>query len=740
MYASARHSLVIVSNRLPFTVEPRPEGPLFTRSPGGLVTALEPVLSDRGGVWIGWNGLNTDDAGDLAGFAPESQSGVRYRALPLSAREVARYYEGFSNRTLWPLFHYFVSSTRIDARTWRTYEQVNQRFAEAAVQESDPDSMIWIHDYQLLRVPHYLRQHHERARIGFFLHVPFPSADVFRVLPWSRAIMRGMLGADLVGFHVQSYAEHFLLCAERLLGCEVDSKAGIVQFEGRQVSVQAHPIGVDVAHIEALASAAPPRPDVTEPGDGVAQVLGVDRLDYSKGLHQRLLSIERLFELHPMHRGRVTFTQILVPSRERVKEYEQLKRDIDETIGRVNGKFSEGGWTPIRYMVRSFPQDELMCRYHQAHVALVTPLRDGMNLVAKEYVAAQVSNDGVLILSELAGAAEELQEALLVNPFDVEAVTEALHSALTMPRDERRARMSALRDRVRANDVHGWIRRFLQAAGLAWDRARNTDLSPSDRVRRALEGWLGTRSTVAVFVDYDGTLTPIVDRPEEAVLSDAVRELLEQAARVPYLDLVVVSGRALDDVRSRVPIPGITVVGNHGFEIEGPGISYRHPHVDAHRANIERAAGDLARIDAPGTQVEQKGATVAFHVRRVDSARKGEAVTQALSVLRDRGLEVMVGNQVVEGRPPLDWHKGRAVLHVLRERHGANWPSKVRVIYIGDDTTDQDAFRSLRGIGRSIQVGRARNGTATADFMLPDPAAVLQFLRWLVSGGFVSPG
>ena len=734
MYApAAPRSLVILSNRLPFTVESRPEGPRAQRSPGGLVTALEPVLAERGGVWIGWNGLNRDDAGALAEHTAEAPEGVQYRALPLSSREVSRFYEGYANRTLWPLFHYFVSRTRIDSRTWKTYESVNERFAEAATEAGATDAMYWIHDYHLLRVPHFLRRRIPDARIAFFLHIPFPAADVFRVLPQARAVMRGMLGSDLVGFHVPSYAEHFILAAERLLGCEVDRKSGIIQFEGREVSVQAHPIGVDAARIQQVAEAVPGR------DDRVAHVLGVDRLDYTKGVHERLLAVERLLEKYPQHRRRMDFTQVMVPSREHVAEYSDLKRQIDETVGRVNGRFSERGWSPIRYLVRSFPPAELVTLYRQSEVALITPLRDGMNLVAKEYAAAQVDHQAVLVLSELAGAAEELQEAVLVNPFDIEAVADALHQALVMPAEERRARMTALRDRIRTNNVHVWIRRFLDAAEAASARARATSFSPAERVRRALDSWLGTRPTVALFVDYDGTLTPLVDRPEEAVLADTAREILEQAARVPFLDLVVVSGRALDDVRDKVGVSGITFVGNHGYEIEGPGISYRHPHVADHRARIERASARLASMDIDGTQVEQKGATVAFHVRRVAPAQRGEAVRRALAIFRHEGLRVLVGNQVVEGRPPLDWHKGQAVLHVLRERHGTEWPSRVRALYIGDDATDEDAFRSLRGIGRSVQVGAGRDGgTVTADFLLPDPAAVLQVLRWLASGGFVT--
>jgi trehalose 6-phosphate synthase/phosphatase len=731
----ATRPLVVVSNRLPFTVANTPDGAVIARAPGGLVTALEPVLHERGGVWVGWNGLSADDEPHLATYVPEGDDRKRYRALPLSTRDVARYYEGFSNRTLWPLFHYFVARTRIDARTWRTYEKLNRRFADAALEEAPPGATFWVHDYQLLRTPHYLRQEQAHARIAFFLHIPFPAADVLRVLPWAREIVRGMLAADLVGFHVPSYAEHFLDSAQRLLGCEVDPKAGIVHFEGREVSVQAHPLGVDTRRIDQWAREAS-RPAASE---DVAHVLGVDRLDYSKGINERVLAVERLFEKHPEHRGRVTFTQVMVPSRERVAEYSLMKREIDETIGRVNGRFSEPGWTPIRYMVRSFPPEELVALYHNADVALVTPLRDGMNLVAKEYVAAQVENDGVLILSEMAGAAEELSEALLVNPLDIEAVADALDRALDMTSDERRARMSALRDRIRSNDVHDWTRRFLEAAETAWERSRMATQSPADYVRRGLESWLASRPTVALFVDYDGTLTPLVDRPESATLPDATRQVIEQAARASYLDLVVISGRSLSDVRERVGVGGITFVGNHGFEMDGPGISFRHPDADAHRPVVERAGAQLERLRVPGAQVEYKGTTVAFHYRRVQQERKLEAIRQATAVFEREGLRVIRGNQVVEGRPQLDWHKGSAVLHVLRERHGIEWPSRVRALYIGDDITDEDAFRSLRGIGRSVRVGLAEDHRgAGADYHLPDPPAVLQVLRWLASGGFVS--
>jgi trehalose 6-phosphate synthase/phosphatase len=730
--------LVVVSNRLPFRAERDVGGLSLMRSAGGLVAALEPALEQRGGVWVGWAGATREEAEAAGGVVLPAAGRIRYRAVSLTASEVTHYYGGFSNRTLWPLFHYFVGKTQIDGATWRVYERVNERFAEAAAAEGGDQALVWVHDYQLLRAPHHLRRLLPRSRIAFFLHIPFPSAEVFRVLPWSRSLLQGMLACDLVGFHVQSYVEHFLTCAERLLGAEVDRAAGVVRFEGREVSVQAHPIGIDVALIERLAEARPPA-TATIHGTRVSEILGADRLDYTKGIYERLLAVERLLERHPGYRRRMRFTQVLVPSRERVAEYAELKRQIDETVGRINGRFSEPGWSPLRYLVRALPLEELVPLYRGADVALVTPLRDGMNLVAKEYVVAQLESDGVLILSEMAGAADELQEALVVNPFDIEAVAEALHRALSMSEDERRARMSALRHRVSRHDVHKWVSDFLHAADAAEERAGRAVASAADVTRRRLAPWLAQRATLALFLDYDGTLVPLATRPEEARLPDATRHTLLQAARMPNLDTVIVSGRALDDVRRMVDVSGLTYVGNHGFEIEGPGISFRHPQADRSRASLEAAADALIALGVPGARVERKGATVAYHVREVAAAEREAAARSAEGLLRRQRLRVTLGKMVVEGRPPVDWHKGRAVQHVLVHRHGADWPSRVRALYIGDDLTDEDAFRSLRGIGRSIRVASApTSGVTAADFRLPDPEAVNQLLRWLAAGAFVA--
>jgi trehalose 6-phosphate synthase/phosphatase len=728
--------LVVVSNRLPFRVERKGGQVAFTRSPGGLVSALEPVLHERGGVWIGWPGIGPDDAGSDR-LALPSDPDVQYEPVPLTAHEVSQYYGGFSNRTLWPLFHYFVGRTRIDTGTWRVYDAVNRRFAERAAPFAKGNALVWVHDYQLLRTPGHLRQLVPDARIASFLHIPFPATDVFRVLPWSRHLLRGMLGADLVGFQVDSFASHFLDAAARLLGCDVDREAGLVEYDGRTISVIADPISIDARAVAAMAEAGDPR---ARHGKHVREILGVDRLDYTKGIHERLLAIERLLEQRPGYRRRIVFTQLLVPSRERVAEYSALKRQIDETVGRINGRFSEQGWSPIRYLVRSLPPEELIPLYRSADVALVTPLRDGMNLVSKEYVMAQVTLNGVLILSQMAGAAEELQEALAVNPFDVDGMAAALHRALSMAPDERAARMSALRDRVRQQDVHAWGRTFISATEQAL-RRKPVAASPVEAVRRRLTPWLQERPGAVIFLDYDGTLTPIVARPEDARLPPRARAALVQAARNPALDVVIVSGRSLDDLRKRVGIPGITYVGDHGFQIEGPGISLQHEALEQFAPTVDAAAKRLGDLDFPGARVERKAATVSYHVRGVADASQDAAARKAEQVMRRLHLRVTHGKRVVEGRPPMDWHKGQAVLYVLTQRHGADWPSLTRAIYIGDDVTDEDAFESLLGIGRSINVTPAGIiRPSAADYRLPDPAAVVDLLRWLAAGGFADQG
>jgi trehalose 6-phosphate synthase/phosphatase len=710
--------LVVVSNRLPVTVQRNKGGIELQHSTGGLVSALDPVLSRCGGRWIGWPGVRLEEGEEL------SRPGDPYQIVPvqLSSNEVTRYYHGFSNRTLWPLFHCFPERTRYDRRNWEVYEEVNERFATAAAQASGDAEMIWIQDYQLMRTPLHLRRQLEDARIGFFLHIPFPPYDVFRLLPWSRELLQGLLAADVVGFHVQGYAQNFLTCCERVLAARVDERSGLVEHGERTVQVGAFPLGIDFAHYERMAQKAPrgvPGPERI--------VLGVDRLDYTKGIPERLRAFERLLELHPEHREHVTLLQLTVPSRFLVAEYQELKREIDELVGRINGRFATSSWSPIRYLYRSVQQERLVALYRDADVALVTPLRDGMNLVAKEFVAAQVDEPGVLVLSRLAGAAETMREAIPVNPYNTDGVALALHRALTMDETERRTRMDALRRRERERDLDRWLASFLLVVREA--RAQLLPATDAD-----FETWLGrflAGHRLALFLDYDGTLTPIRRHPSEAILSSEMRDALVACAAREDTDVALVSGRALSDIEELVPMPQLVFAGNHGLEISGPDlVPFRHDDLGHYRDRLSPLADSLREICSPGAWVEEKGASLTFHYREAENLEHERLAEEARALILQAGFQARAASCAVEARPPIGWDKGHAVLHVLRARYGKGWSENVRPIYVGDDETDEDAFRALSGLGITFRVGSADADTL-ATRGLPNVASVQRLLEWL---------
>ena len=458
----------MVSNREPFDVRRDASGRRFAPTVGGLVSALDPVVRATDGVWIAWR---RGDPGGSPHVAADRSTGAPYtlRVIPVSEREAGGYYDGFANRALWPVMHGFIGRAKFDDDNWADYSGVNARFAAAVAATLQRGDVIWIQDYQLALVPAELRRVRGTAAsgpIGYFHHIPFPAPEIHRVLPWAREILRGLLGADLVGFHTTSYAENFLASCEQLLDAPVDREGSRVFWGGRWVQVGAFPIGIDVERFERIAAA----PESIAAAAKLKRdfqcerlIVGADRLDYTKGLKERVLAVERFFERHPEWRRRVTFVQIAVPSRTRVEEYRQMKRDLDEAVGRVNGRFTEPGWMPIRYIARSLDHARLVPMYRAADVALVTPLRDGMNLVAMEYVASRPDGGGALVLSDQAGASERLRDAWTVNPRHVTGVADTIAEVLDAPVDELRARMATMRRAVAEGNVHRWTQTFLSA-------------------------------------------------------------------------------------------------------------------------------------------------------------------------------------------------------------------------------------------------------------------------------------
>lgn len=488
----------MVSNRLPFVLSRGPDGALISRpGSGGLVTALLPVLRDRGGVWIGWPGLADHDAEvDAALAAATGKAGYQLAPVRLGAEEVAGFYHGFSNEVLWPLFHDLQSLCNFDPAYWRSYCAVNHKYAQVVLDHARSDEFVWVHDYQLLLLAAELRRAGLAAPLGFFLHIPFPPLDIYLKLPWRFTLLRALLDFDLIGFQTLRDQRNFLQCVRALLpAARVMQRGRLVRIDGREVRVGCFPIGIDAAAFQRKASS----PRVISAAEALRAelpnrelILGVDRLDYTKGIPLRLAAFRTALRRYPELQERVTLIQVVVPSRDDIAQYQDLKTRIEQLVGEINGEFTRpGGWVPIHYVYRALDRLDLVAYYRAAHIALVTPLKDGMNLVAKEFCACSVGGDGVLILSEFAGAAAQLQHgALLVNPYDIEGTADAIHQACTLPAADRRRRMSALRRTVRRQDVFAWVNGFLEAA-IARDLGAfplPDDYQPSAEAERAYWG------------------------------------------------------------------------------------------------------------------------------------------------------------------------------------------------------------------------------------------------------------
>lgn len=466
--------LVIVSNRLPARLSRAEDGSWNVRtSSGGLVTAMTPVLKQRGGLWIGWSG--TDVASDDELTAPlaelSAETGYDLQPVSLTPEEREAYYLGFSNEVLWPLFHDLQSRANFDPAYWRAYQSVNRKFAGVIAREAGEGDVIWVHDYHLMSVAGALRERGHAARVEFFLHTPFPAPDIFAKLPWRTEILRSLIDYDATGFQTERDRDNYLQCVRHFVpkaAIEGEGRVRTVRLEGRVAHVGAFPISIDFDHFAGLAASEGVLAEmrrIQQQYEDRHLLLGVDRLDYTKGIPQRLRAFARTLERYPDLQGRISLVQIVVPSRDVIPEYAALKAEIEQSVGEINGAYSRAGWVPVHYMFRSLPQPDLVALYRAAHTMLVTPLKDGMNLVSKEYCAVHLDEAGALILSEFAGSAEQLGEgAVLVNPYDVEGVAEAIHTAFQMGADERRRRMRGLRESVRAEDIFWWVDTFLDAA------------------------------------------------------------------------------------------------------------------------------------------------------------------------------------------------------------------------------------------------------------------------------------
>jgi trehalose 6-phosphate synthase/phosphatase len=645
----------------------------------------------------------------------------------LGARDIQHYYDGVSNRALWPLLHFFQTQMRYDDAEWETYVQVNQRFCEAIMREARGDEIIWVHDYHLFLLPAMLRTHLPGARIGFFLHTPFPPPELLRIFPCRDALLQGVLGADVVGFQTFGYLQNFLWAVYRVLGLE--AAAGVLSYHGRQVVSAMYPISVDPApFLQALQADPATATELRQLEESVGTrklLLGMDRLDYSKGIPERLRAYQWLLAEHPEWRERTTLLQVSVPSREKVLAYQELRREVDALVGEINGTYGTTTWTPVQYFYRNLPFPTICALFRRADVALVTLLRDGMNLVAKEYVVCQGQRPGALLLSEFAGASAELGEAFFVNPYDPRGMAARLHDVLSLPDDVLTERMHALHTRVCTHTVHVWAQQFLTTLEGIQPQHTTQPLAPAARQRLLATYAEATRRVL--LLDYDGTLTPLVAWRDWAVPPPHLLDILQVLQHDPRNLVAILSGRDRFTLERWLGACSCWLVAEHGAWIREPSAGpwrQTHPELTEEWKATVRPILEQVVTRTPGSSLEEKDYSLVWHYRMADPDfglwQAHELFSQLQGLLVGSGLRVQHGHKVVEIR----WaeiHKGTLTAQLLAQAVPAGW-----IMAIGDDRTDEDMFTVVPADQWTVKVGPE---SSVARFSLPTPAEVLTLLH-----------
>jgi trehalose 6-phosphate synthase/phosphatase len=721
--------LIVVSNREPY-VHKRSGLRISVDTPaGGLSAALDDVLKTTQGTWIAWGSGNADhDTVDSHSRLRVPPDNPRYtlRRVWLAPQIVDNYYHGYANQMLWPLCHITLDRVSYRRNFWEYYVRANRAFADAALEETKGRDIVWIHDYHLCLVPLMIRERTAELTIAHFWHIPWPNWSVFRVCPQARELLEALLANDLIGFQIPLFARNFMDCVRECLEADIDYQRRTITYRGRTTQLEAFPISVDYDKFNALAASAHAAKMIDSVRrkyrlQDVLVGIGVDRLEYTKALIKRLQALELFFERYASLRRKFTFLQIAVPTRMR-EPYLSYGLIVEEMIERINKRFGQGTWKPIVYLTEKIDHKDLAAYYRLADLAVISSVYDGMNLVAKEYVSCQLDGEGVLILSELAGAADELEGSLLVNPYDIEAFSERIKQALAMDSGEKKARMMLLRRQVQEHTIRRWVADVLGYAVKIRD-AKQRERRHVFKYQIEVLDRFGM-SGVSLFLDFDGTIAPIAEAPDRVVVPLQVKSALERLAAIR--PLAVISGRALDDLRERVGISGIIYAGNHGAEIMIGDKVVRDSRTDEATASLQSFLGALRSgiSSVPGVLIEDKGITASVHFRKVDPSQEGEVLCIFWRVARDyaREFRITTGKKVLEIRPQNAWNKGDAVKRILEHWGGNEMP-----LYVGDDTTDEDAYRIIRENGISVSIGE----NAEADYYLRSQDEVGPFLDWL---------
>lgn len=716
---------IIISNRLPVKIFDNNGEFELKPSEGGLATGLGSIYQHGNNLWLGWPGIEASSA-DEEEIVRQKLAQINLLPVFLTQEQIALYYEGFSNEILWPIFHYHPTYARYEQTYWDSYVEVNKKFRDAVLEIAEPNDTIWIHDYQLLLLPGLIRAVLPDITIGFFQHIPFPTSELFRLIPWRGEILENMLGADLLGFHTFDDARHFTSSVTRLLPLQWLSN--VLTYNDRQIVVESFPMGIDDKKFERLTSEQNVLDNIADLkqtfGDNKI-ILSIDRLDYSKGILQRLQAFNLLLQNNPEYIEHVILYMIVVPSRDNVTHYKELRDEIDKLVGNINACFRTLNWNPIHYYYRSFPEDSLSALYSMADICLVTPMRDGMNLVCKEYVASRTNDTGVLIISEMAGAAKELVDALIVNPNNINEIYLAIVEALNMTPDQQQRKMKQLRSVVSKFNITHWVKIYM-------DRLLEVkELQRSMKAKRLVDQSLSNlllqysvSKKRVIFLDYDGTLVGFQSNIDLAFPDDELYDLLRQLTADPANRVIIISGRNYETLEKWFAELPIDMIAEHGAWTKNHGEEWlKLPGLDNQWKQGVRVLLETYVDRTPGSFIEEKSYSLVWHYRKVEEGlgdlRASEIMNDLRLTIADKGLQMLPGNKVIEIKN-IEVNKGRMALNWLEGKE------QDFIMALGDDHTDEDIFKSVPASAYTIKIG---GNISAAKFYLRDYKEVRKLLK-----------
>lgn len=702
---------IIVSNRLPLQISFQNDNLKLIPSVGGLATGLKSFHQKKNALWIGWPGLLEKDVKDeaLREKVNAELKSKQFKPIYLTQDDLEDYYYGFSNRVLWPLFHYFTEYTKFNQEMWEAYQRINQTFADQIIEEADENTTVWIHDYHLMLLPRYLRERRPDLKIGFFLHIPFPAYEVFRILPVREEILHGLLGADLIGFHTYDYQQHCLHCIESLTTATTLYNQAVT--DGHTTTVGVYPMGIDVEKFESTArhhiqlkeeEKSELRKELEHQKShhpGTKLILSIDRLDYTKGIALRIKAFDYFLKNNPQYHKKTRLVMLAVPSRTGVPQYQKLKKEVDELVGRINGRYATMGWTPIWYFYRSMPFEDLIDLYTQCDIALLTPLRDGMNLVAKEYVMSRVNQSGVLILSEMAGAMHEMAEALLINPNNFKQINDSLIQAIDMPLSEQVRRNQAMQERLKNQDIREWAQTFMKDLQKKEEQA----IVWNPEIKNIIIQRFKKAAKRQIFLSFDHIFTDSRQAQTRKIQIDPLIDTIRALAVDPRNDIIIISSHEASQLMNYWEDMPVTTIAEQGYSVwsRGENISSQID-MDAHWKEIIRPLLNSYQERVPGSKVEEKERALIWDYQKVhpeEGTKKANELSILLRDLADPNEITIHESQNAISVKPAEINKGRAMAQFM-EKNPADF-----IFIAGDDPADEMMFLRAPSDAYTIRIG-----------------------------------